>query len=74
MTEQSCPWCNSMMEKGHLVRYEHSYFLPDDASPPEWNTKARIEKQGGIPLERAPSSDYPVGYLCRTCRKIVLNY
>ena len=78
----NCPVCGKAMQEGMVV-YNPSvglHFLPPGGSLPYVMTKHGIEKQGGIALD-GPNNLGPLksdgtlpAYICRECRKIVVEY
>lgn len=79
----NCPACGKEMERGKIVT-EHSiglFFLPPGGETALlFQTRKNIEKQGGIVLDGPYNWDLPgnetaiPAYVCRECRKIVMEY
>ena len=78
----NCPVCGKEMKTGK-VAYQPSvgfHFLPPSGHLPYVITKRGVEKQGGITLDGPNNlgfleSDGTLpAHICRTCRKIVVEY
>ena len=77
----NCPVCGKEMEPGVLNTFASwDYFLPSDAPKLKWLTTGGIEKRGGVVLKDfytspkdAGSLDRPA-WVCRSCKKIVMEY
>ena len=78
----NCPACGKAMEAGK-VAYNPAvglHFLPPNERLPRLLTKSGVEKRGGISLD-GPHDLGPLesdgtlrAFLCRDCRKIVMEY
>lgn len=69
------------MEQGILYTdYSRGlYFLPPGGTVGFWATRRGVEKQGGIVLDGPYNSTFPnstelSGFVCRACRRIVVQY
>ena len=76
---QVCPWCGAEMEAGTWRSRGSNFFQPDSKEPASLYTESQILKHGGIPLPPSPyqtafQSEWPKGFICRQCRKIVISY
>lgn len=76
---ETCPWCGADMEAGTWRSRGCNYFQPDDQKPAHFFMKSQIEKHGGIMLTPSPYDltleiDWPKGFVCRKCKKIVVPY
>ena len=78
-----CPVCGNKMKAGKIVYAPQAgiHFLPPSVQHlPYVVTKHSIEKQGGVVLDSPShlgllgSSGTLPAYICRACRKIVLEY
>lgn len=78
----NCPVCGKTMTQGK-VAYAPScglHFLPPHEKLPYGVTKGGIEKRGGVPLDGPHQLGCLTGsgtlpaYLCRVCRKVVVDY
>lgn len=77
----NCPSCGKEMERGILYTElgRGLFFLPPGESVGFWDTKRSVEQRGGIvfdgPHHIQGSHRATVhGYVCRTCKKILLEY
>ena len=77
----NCPVCGKEMERGILYTElgRGLFFLPPGEKVGFWDTKRGVEQRVGIVLNgpyhtgfRNPCSVH--GYVCRTCKKIVMEY
>lgn len=80
----NCPFCGREMEDGNVVTADSIglFFMPGDMDADRvFNTHKSIAKRGGVVLDgpysggnyRLNSTKIP-GHICRTCRKIVMDY
>ena len=78
----NCPVCGKEMKMGK-VAYRPSaglHFLPPGERLPHVLTKSGIEKRGGIALDGPnnlgllESGGTLPAHICRSCRKIVIDY
>ena len=81
-----CPICGKAMETGKLVTDNSRglFFLPSDVkTEPVMDrfllTKKKVEVPGGIVLDGPYNSNWPnrtelAASVCRSCRKILLDY
>nr|WP_326185720.1 PF20097 family protein [uncultured Oscillibacter sp.] len=76
-----CPVCGKEMERGKVATdYSHGlFFLPPDGEIGFYPTEKKIEKRGGIVLDapfgwNLPNEMEIPAYVCRECRKIVMEY
>lgn len=77
MTTQLCPYCGKPLEEGIFRSRGGNYYLPKDESAPFLYSKQAMIKKGAIQLlpdfvSSAPQ--WPLAYVCRNCKKIILPY
>ena len=77
----TCPSCGKEMERGVLYTElgRGLFFLPPGGKVGFWDTKRSVEQRGGNGFDGPPhrqGSDRATlhGYVCRDCKKIVLEY
>lgn len=80
----NCPFCGNAMEDGCVVTADSIglFFMPQGVQPDRiYNTHRNIEKLGGVVLDGPYSggnfrlnSTAMRGSICKTCRKIVMEY
>ena len=76
-----CPFCGEEMERGNLCTQNGIglLFLPPGEQPSGlFNTARSVEKKGGIALDgpynvRFSDTRLPA-FVCRTCRKLMLDF
>lgn len=72
-----CPYCNNVMQKGKLMSKGGVFFLPDGEKRPLLYSKGEMEKHNAVYLPPHIGDffpEYPTGYICRSCSKIVIEY
>lgn len=78
MCTEKCPYCGGNLEKGKLISRGGNFFLPDGEKTPTLFTKKSMNKSRAILLPPDIVSDgdvqFPVGYVCRVCKKIIIPY
>lgn len=77
----NCPSCGKEMERGSLYTElgRGLFFLPPSRKVGFWDTKRSVEQHGGIVLDgphhiRGSDRATVHGYVCRACKKILLEY
>lgn len=78
----NCPVCGNEMERGKVATaYSRGLFflLPDGDIDRFWLTRNAVERQGGVVLDGPYQSNFPneteiAACICRTCRKILMEY
>jgi len=77
MTKQLCPYCGKPLEEGTFRSRGGNYYLPKDESAPLLYSKQAMSKKGAIPLLPdflSSTPQWPIAYLCRNCKRIILPY
>lgn len=72
-----CPCCGYVMEKGQLRSRGGVFFLPEGEGLPLLYTNHEMNKHRCVylpPYMLSVPAVYPTAYICRSCRKIVLDY
>lgn len=77
----NCPSCGKEMERGILYTElgRGLFFLPPDGKVGFGDTKRSVEQRGGIVLDgphhiRGSDRATVHGYVCRACKKILIEY
>ena len=73
----NCPHCDEKMERGQLRSRGGVFFLPDGEGMPLLYTNREMSKHRCVylpPYMLSVPAEYPIAYICRSCRKIVLEY
>lgn len=77
----NCPSCGKELERGSLYTElgRGLFFLPPGGKVGFWDTKRSVEQYGGIVLDgphhiRGSDRATVHGYVCRACKKILLEY
>ncbi|MBZ4665204.1 PF20097 family protein [Mahella sp.] len=73
---ETCPWCGKKMERGTFRSRGGNYFLPMGEKVPLTYFNCSMEKRNAIPFPpfiMGPIS-YPIAFVCRSCRKIIIPY
>lgn len=78
MCAEKCPYCGGELEKVKLISRGGNFFLPDGEKMPVLFTEKSMNKSRAILLPPDIISDgdvqFPVGYVCRVCKKIIILY
>ena len=75
-----CPVCGKEMEKAHVITKNSIglFFMPGEKDLRTFYTRRNIEADGGIVLDGPMTFRYNRTWLpawvCRTCKKIVMEY
>ena len=72
-----CPYCGNDMEQGELRSRGGMFFLPEGEKTPKLYTKSQMKKNRAIylpPHMLDIKAEYPTGYVCRLCCKIIVEY
>lgn len=72
-----CPYCGNDMEIGKLRSKGGVFFLPDGERTPKLYTQKEMARHRAVsfpPFVLDFFPDYPNAYVCRSCKKLIMDF
>ncbi|MBD5155064.1 MAG: hypothetical protein HDT15_08360 [Oscillibacter sp.] len=67
-----CPACGKEMESGWVYSRGVMMWSPEQGKMPRISGPEDVSLMKEMPWGFAP--DYPIGYICKDCRKVIIEY